>query len=363
MSHGALFVLFATITQLGTLSIPRAGHTASLLRDGTVVVMGGTNELAIEVIDPRSRTHSVDVIPSALRVPLHDHAATVLEDDQILLTGGFFTGDRTTCCWTWGNSRADLFDGGRSEVLPLGHMATARMDHQATRLIDGRVLITGGSVFTKQGYFVEMIPTDHAEIFDPLTGAFRPVGSMRTARYGHTATLLQDGRVLIAGGSPYVRPYASEAPPPLVSTEIFDPRTETFEAGPDLLATHAGHTATLLDDGRVVIVDKTTEIFDPATNTVSAGPDIGARSGHTATRMPDGRVLFFGGANDAVLYDFRTEKVADRTPLEIARTAHTATLLRDGTVLIVGGRPNGSASADILRYALPVPRRRAVTSP
>ncbi len=363
-----LFALFATVWQVGNLSVPRAGHTAVLQSDGRVVVMGGTDTRTIEWIDLRPRSRSIDAVADATPVPLDSHAAAILDDDRILLTGGGFTGDRTTMTGTWGNRRADLYDPIRGEVVPIGTMNDARQSHEATRLADGGVLITGGATISKTSFIVQTFVTYRAEIFDPATGAFRPVGPMRSTRYGHTATLLPDGRVLIAGGSAN-RPFPQWSEP-LASTEIFDPRTETFEPGPGMMTKRIGHTATLLDDGRVVIaggrawpIDPatgSTEIFDFRTNTLTAGPDIGTRAGHTATRLPSGRVLFFGGADDAVLYDFRTGALIERTPLAIGRSDHAATLLEDGTVLITGGVLDSIRLRDILVYGPTPPRRRSV---
>lgn len=352
----------ATVSHVTDLSVPRNGHTAFLLADGRVVVIGGSAAaVSIEVVDPASGT--VEVRDEATEVPIWGHAGTRLRDGQILLTGGGHTGNRTIMTAEWGNSRVETYDPLFQTVTFFGRMTAARQAHRATLLADGRVLIAGGYTSIKQSVFTLTYPTDSAEIFDPATGVFHVVGRMSTPRFGHTATLLADGRVLVAGGAisqPYPQPSK-----PLASTEIFDPATGTFTPGPAMGAERTSHTATVLDDGRVLLAggSATTiwaELFDPATMTFTRGPEIGARQAHTATTLHDGRILFFGGAADAVLYDPRTNAIVDRTPLSVARRHHDATLLGDGTVLITGGWEAGITLKDVLRYTPARAKRRVL---
>lgn len=189
-------------------------------------------------------------------------------------------------------------------------------------------------------------------------GRWRVVGSLAQARYAHTATLLNDGRVLVVGGIGTVSLRA------LDSVELFDPRTQKFTPLKGLAQGRFGHTATLLKDGRVLIVggaafsadDNTarfvaldsTEVFNPRTLKLEAGPSLSeARHWHSATALPDGRVLVAGGAREQMhhlasveLWDGQAPAWTSGTPLQSPRCQHQAQLLPNGAVLLSGGRSN-----------------------
>ncbi|MDX1414927.1 MAG: kelch repeat-containing protein [Candidatus Promineifilaceae bacterium] len=218
-----------------------------------------------------------------------------------------------------------------------------RAAHTATRLADGRVLITGG--FRSAG--TAEIPIRSAEIFDPQTMNFTPVSDMIEARAGHTATLLPDGRVLIAGG------WGEDGR--LSTVELFDPPRNQFSAAASMSAPRAGMTATLLPDGRVLFAggdlarnqpQLIAEIYDPQTNRfVPSGELNHGRFSHTATLLPDGLVLIAGGRSDnegtvlteAEIYDPASEKFVLAGRASRVRHKHAAILLQDGRVLIAGG--------------------------
>jgi hypothetical protein len=238
-----------------------------------------------------------------------------------------------------------------------GSMATARAQHTATLLLPGgRVLVAGGGVSDPAGGVSE---TESAELYDPATGLFVATGSMTIARRLHTATLLSDGKVLLAGGvSP---PGVSVA-----SAELYDPTTGAFTATGSMVAARFDHTATLLLDGTVLIVggnapDGTTasaELYDPGTGTFTAtGPTIIARDGHTATRLTNGKVLIAGGSGfnpvNTEMYDPAKGGFRDAGAMHKNRNFHTATLLLpSGKVLVAGGLSPGhptslEASAEV----------------
>jgi len=194
----------------------------------------------------------------------------------------------------------------------------------------------------------------------PQAGAFageqvQSAGSMSVARRGHTATVLADGRVLIVGGL--------DASGPLSAAEIFDPGSKSFTLAGNLVNPRYGHTATLLANGRILIAGgqdasgllASAEIFDPAdANTpfrLLAASMGAARAGHTATLRRDGSVLLAGGdaAGTAETFDPGTESFySPLLNMAASRTGHTATPLADDNVFLVGG---GTATIELFNAA------------
>jgi len=224
----------------------------------------------------------------------------------------------------------------------------ARAEHTATLLPNGTVLIAGGRDAADQ-------PLASAEIYDPATGGYRLLASPLPAPvWGHTATRLDDGTVLIAGGQRGAR-YRRAA-------QLFDPTSDTFAALTPMSTPRGRHTATLLRDGRVVVIGGTDgveplaslEVYDPTTRTFSLAPSAleVARQDHTATLLPDGRVLVAGGSNfsgalaSAELYDPTAGTVSPAGPLNVPRTLASAALLLDSTVLVAGGQTTTSQDLD-----------------
>src|SRR4030095_5318026 len=159
-----------------------------------------------------------------------------------------------------------------------------RAAHEATRLNSGKVLITGG--------VNESATLNSALLYDPVSGTLVPTGSMTSARAFHTSTLLPDGRVLITGGN------QGHDLPLLKTAEIYDPATAQFTHVAHLMTiARQQHTATLLNDGRVLIVGgKQADIFDPSTQVFTQTPNSPTnRSSHAAVLLSDGTVLITGG--------------------------------------------------------------------
>jgi hypothetical protein len=177
-------------------------------------------------------------------------------------------------------------------------MKQARENHTATLLPDGRVLVAGGDRPARgaaQPYLAG------AEIYDPATGEWTATGSLLTARASATATLLRDGRVLVAGGSGFEVAGVSETVTALAGAELFDPRTGAFTSAGSMTQARAGHTATLLQNGRVLFVagssdQMSAELYDPSSGRFVATASTGVPIfDHTATLLADGRVLIAGG--------------------------------------------------------------------
>jgi hypothetical protein len=219
-------------------------------------------------------------------------------------------------------------------------MATARQAHTATLLANGKVLVAGG---------LDNIGSESAsaELFDPAGGTFASTGSMQTPRQAHTATLLNNGKVLVTGGG--IAPTAT--------AELFDPTTGMFATTGTMHTARSSHTATLLNDGKVLITGggtNTTELFDPSTGTFTLTGNMSTpRTFHTATLLASGKVLVAGGFGSdgsglatAELFDETSGTFAATGNMVTAHFAHTATLLNGGKVLIAGGLDlTGSAGA------------------
>lgn len=268
-----------------SLSTARASHTATKLPDGRILVAGGYNGdylQSTEIFDPRSGRFSQG--PN-MSMPRSEHTATVLTDGRVLIAGGVGTG------WTF-LADAEIYDPTTAKFSKVGSMSTPRESHTATLLRDGRVLITGGHKDRRTA----MTVFSRAEVFDPPKGIFEPSGSMTVKRHKHAAVLLNDGRVLVAGGSD-----ERDSRGAYTSLEIFDPRSGEFKiAGQMRRARYKLNGAVvLLPNGKVLIAGGSdgAEVFDPATGitTESEGIFGSHRLFATATVLDDARVLIVGG--------------------------------------------------------------------
>jgi hypothetical protein len=235
--------------------------------------------------------------------------------------------------------------------MPVGSLITARLLHTATLLPDGRVLIAGGDTSGANSSLAS------AELYDPSTGTFSPTGNMTTPRDGHTATLLPNGKVLIAGGGPRI----SGAGYSIASAELYDVATGTFEATGSMAVERTYHTATLLNNGKVLIAGGLrrtlgssgldddfpigAELYDPSTGTFTATGNMIAGIADTATLLTNGQVLITRSDPDGRLpvqvfseiYDPLTGLFSPMGNMVGVSTAPTATLLQNGKVLIAGG--------------------------
>lgn len=341
-------------------TLARLIPTANLLSDGRVLVAGG---LGIAPEGPVKVLASADVWdptidsfePTAsLGEARYGHTASLLPDGKVLIAGGIGGGDDLASLRSL--ATAETWDPVTGRFATGAPLAEARAIHSATVLDDGRVLLAGGRRIPASGHQDPLGILATAELWDPATAVSTPVGSLVDARFGHTATRLADGRVLIVGGQ--------DGSGNLGSAELWDPATGTATRVGALADARSGHTATLLRDGRVLVVGglgtpgelASTELWDPATGAFTAtDPLTGTRISHTATLLADGRVLVVGGQRagqalaSAELWDPTSAGFVPTGSLLEARFGHTATLLADGRVLIVGG-PSGAgdlASAEL----------------
>ena len=344
----------------GSMTTPRYAHAAAPLPDGRILASGGSDghvDLAsAEVYDPAIGAWSAT---RPMASPRYAHAATPLPVGRVLVTGGVHN--------SFYVASAELYDPALDMWSPAGSMSIGRIEFTATALRDGRVLVSGG--FT--GGLFPVGYSASVEIYDPANNAWSLTGPMTTARYGHTAALLADGRVLVTGG------YDGDAV--LASAEIYDPAQGTWSPAASMNTARYFNTATALADGRVLVsggslstnIDSvpvaSSEVYDPVGNTWSLTGSMGtARAFHAATLRSDGRAIVSGGVsghasgfNDsAEIYDPASGVWLRTLSMSTPREFHTATLLADGGVLVSGGSSDTRilASAEVFLNDVTAPQ-------
>jgi hypothetical protein len=310
LASAVLFDLYADrydwnkrkMTTVGSMTAGRQEHTATLLSDGRVLVTGDFNmpmhpsaaAVTAELYDPMTQKFSAT---GNMNMPRCTHTATLLRNGKVLITGGnTMSADGLTGGQT---ETAELYDPSTGKFKLTGSMRSSRAEHTATLLPNGKVLITGGN-----GSGSPDITHASAELYDPATGQFSATGDMTKSRCWHKATLLADGRVLITGG---VLTMSQLVTPLVANADVYDPATGKFTATGSLTTPRWGQSATLLDDGKVLLVGGSdnynalagAELYDPATGifTVPSVTLTAARLRHTATLLDSGQVLIAGGTN------------------------------------------------------------------
>ena len=225
--------------------------------------------------------------------------------------------------------------------ISTGMMVTNRYAHTATLLTNGQVLVAGGGCNSNG-----TIAIFSSELYDPAAGTWKMTGEMVNARKEHKATLLPDGKVLVTGGYD-IHSHAQ------ASAEVYDPAGGAWTETAPMTSARSIHGATLLPNGKVLVTGGFTgsgfidgvEEYDPGAGTWTAATAMGAvRYGHTATLLPNGKVLVAGGGSggyyhlsSAEIYDPATGKWTPTGAMSTPRAGHTATLLPSGKVLVAGG--------------------------
>ncbi|MGA8276653.1 MAG: kelch repeat-containing protein [Rhodanobacteraceae bacterium] len=334
------------VWRIGSMSVERAAHQATLLNDGRVLVTGGcsgrncrTFLRSTESFDPSARTFRS---AAPMSIPRGSHTATRLHDGRVLVAGGCTAGGPTAA--------AEIYDAASDRWHRVGDMTMPRCSQVAVALRDGRVFVMGGG----QGRLGNLAT---AEVFDPASSTFSPVGPMRHNHY--LATRLADGRVLLTGGQ-------GDDGEILRSAEIFDPATNSVRTTGDMVTARVKHAAALLADGRVLIVGGSdghgydgrfgsTELYDPRSGRFSAGPPLHSvrhKLRDAIVVLRSGPVVVAGGARNPEAYDpAHGVFVAAQGELSRPQMFATATRLRSDRVLVLGGydeHTRASASAWII---------------
>ena len=298
-------------------------------------------------------TVSAFSLGGSLNTARRDHTATLLNNGKVLIAGGYDTNGNVL-------TSAELYDTTAGTFAATGNLNAARRNQSATLLNSGKVLLAGG-------YGTSGSALTSAEIFDPATGFFTATGNLGTARGNHTATLLSNGEVLVAGG------YDASGNA-LASAELYDPAATTFATTGNLNTARDNHTATLLNTGKVLIAGGydssgtilgSAELYDPSAGTFSfTGSLNSVRASHTSILLNTGKVLLVGGISlvhsgrffvttaitGAELFDPAGGTFSSTGSMTTARASQTVTLLNNGTVLVAGGQDTNSnlfASAEI----------------
>lgn len=278
---------------------PRAYATAVTLNDGSVLVAGGSrNGQPLDTAERYIPDSGTWVAAGRLNLPRTQGELTLLADGRALATGGGIEGGPT---WS-STASAEIFNPKTSQWSLVPPMAVARVRHTAVLLPDGEVLVAGGATTF---HLDAGIVTASAELFNPRTNSWRAAASMPEPRYVHRSVLLHDGRVLLAGGW-----YAmSNADPSHETAVIYDPATDKWSATGSMTTARAEFGLAMLPDGRVLVAggtDKsysltvTAELFDPVTGSWTPTGNLKVATMWSAIQtLADGRVLISGGGLDA----------------------------------------------------------------
>jgi len=321
----AVLVMFLVIgcgsdaIQMSSLAEGRWGHTATLLNDGRLLVVGGKEKPygslgTAEIFD--TSTNEWSSAGSTLEPRGEGHTATLI-DSGVLITGGT------------DSALAEIYDPSTGRWSPAGTMMKARNWASATLLDDGRVLVAGGEDSTVTG----SKELDSAEIYDPSTGEWAATGSMEQVHTGHSAVIL-NGKPLLLGR--YL-------------AEIYDPSTETWSsAGKPIRERRAGTTATVLNDGRVLVTGGEWHFDASRINRAGVGSGASFGSGHAGHGGPTARlqVPSMEPLSSSEVFDPITSQWTSIESMSEPRANHSAVLLDDGSLLVVGGEDLESYDPD-----------------
>ncbi len=307
-------------------------------------------------IAPQDSSSTPWVTTGPLTTGRMEAQAVLLDNGLVLAAGG------TDSNFSVALASAELYNPVTGTWTPTGSLITGRFGFAMTKLADGKVLVVEGVRISGNNY----VPVTQAEIYNPSSGTWSNAGTMSTGLARGTATLLQNGNVLVAGGAVQSGSTLNGS----TLAFLFDPEENSFTSAASMHFGRMNHSATALSDGRVLVVGgastagssmpaiTSVEVYDPTENTwTTLNPLSQARHSHTATLLDDSRVLVVGGSSNGTtaltsveLYDPTGGSWSAAASLTTGRYSHTAAKLGNGDVLIAGGSDasqNALSSAEL----------------
>ena len=341
----------------GEMSDRRKDHVVLLMPDGKVMVVGGRSSSATqqrvprlksaELYDPATEewTYLAEMINTLSAAGRESPAGSVLQDGRVFITGGQNSSNDPL-------KTSELYDLSTDAWTKGPKPLTWIQRHTHTLLDDGRVIIIGGTDDLSQ--------LKKTAFFDPATDTITKLAEMTTGRSNHTATLLLDGRILVAGGGKRELSDATD------TAEVYDPETDTWSSAGRMNEARLSHTAHLLPDGKVLVTGSkgklaTSEVYDPETNSwYTTCPMMTGRSDHSGSLLQDGRVFVSGGEGNldsTEIYDPSTGEWSPGPKLNVSRNRHRQITMQDGSILITGGQGPEKMSV-VVEYFKPDPVER-----
>ncbi len=337
----------------GSMSIGRFSFTATILQNGKVLVAGGDTpgEIVTNTANLYDPTTGVFTSTGNMAKPRVGFSATRLSNGKVLAAGGATDTEGAT-------NTAEIYDPATGTWSTTGSMKQGRQQHSAVLLRDGTVLVSGGNIDRTPCTDVCVNTIAESEIYNPSNGQWKAVGDMTIPRSFFTTTLLSNGKALAVGGRIHTGPDYFDYKA-IAWVDLYDPATRKWSATGTMSISREDHSAVLLNNGKVLVTGGTTvdfngvtvasaELYDPATGTwATTGNMLQGRERFTATLLQNDKVLVAGGdyydgvnagfLTECELYDPILGTWSATASMTTPRFGAQAVLLRNGKVLEAGG--------------------------
>jgi N-acetylneuraminic acid mutarotase len=340
----------------GSMSIGRFSFTATMLQNGQVLVAGGDTPGAVvtDTADIYNPNTGIFTATGNMNKPRVGFSATRLSNGKVLAAGGATDTELAT-------NTAEIYDPVTGTWSATGSMKQGRQQHSAVLLRDGTVLVSGGNIDRTPCADLCVNTLAESEIYNPSTGQWKAVGDMTIARSFFTTTMLSNGKVLAIGGRIHTGPDYFDYKA-IAWADLYDPTTKKWNATGTMSIGREDHSAVLLNNGKVLVIGGTTvdfngvtvasaELYDPASGTwATTGSMLQGRERFTATLLQNGQVLVAGGdyydgvnagvLTESELYDPALGTWSATASMTTPRFGAKAVLLRNGKALQAGGEPD-----------------------